>query len=56
MTNFTDPLAAIEEAQFLAESNGEPYAVVKHKAIKFTMRVVGLSEVARSSAMEVCWP
>lgn len=28
MTPFTDPLAAIEEAEFLAEQRGKSYAVV----------------------------
>ena len=26
--SFTDPIAAIEEADFLAQKNGRPYAVV----------------------------
>ena len=54
MVLFTDVIAAIEEADFLAQKNGRPYAVVceKDKFVVLPLR----ARVSNWVIVEVCRP
>lgn len=57
MTIFTDQLAAVEELEFLANTTGEPHAIVHaFSGAKGRWRVVAMGEIGRRKPLVVCDP
>ena len=54
MKSFTDPIAAIEEAEFLAQKNGRPYAVVCEQDKFFVLPL--RARVSSWLIVEICRP